>query len=240
MDEEALRWVGCFYHEYYMPLPDIRDESFRLLDLPRELRDLIYDYALLGPPDRHYILAPVILSLNNEYYPSCKKRPREDLPYWGREQSTRLFRVNRQVSNESLEVFNTRFRFRLALARDHCVGGYGNCGRALEDVFSSKAKELIRIFWITLHINDQPIHSDKVIHDVLMALPYLKTIRVSIGWWGGEVSRKMKKSNFEDLLSRVVKLLTPLRNIPHQRVWRTRSWSIYPEVQEVRTRPAAP
>lgn len=74
-----------------------------LLELPREIRDSIYYYALPHPsPPRTGPAAD-----------RCQINPseRSARTYWGTERNTRLFRVNHQVSAEALEVFYSSFRF---------------------------------------------------------------------------------------------------------------------------------
>ncbi|KAL2783856.1 hypothetical protein BJX66DRAFT_110882 [Aspergillus keveii] len=86
----------------------------RFLDLPRELRDMVYFYALRPPGAHEYIVKmpedrkertrqdEVPISLSNAW----------DSDDWtGTEEMSRLLRVNRQVHGEAKEVLYTKFRF---------------------------------------------------------------------------------------------------------------------------------
>ena len=102
-------------------------QSFRFLDLPRELRDEIYHIALMHPaePMSPRLPADVVSQWDHprahELYFGLKPERkwlffRKDdrayhKAYWGTERATRLFRVNRQVSEESLQIFYSRFKF---------------------------------------------------------------------------------------------------------------------------------
>lgn len=102
--EESLHSLPPPYQLIPSPVPS---QPFPFLKLPREIRDLIYHYALL-----YDWAAPGVIS--NRCYFNRRGRPlplTHPLKYWGSERSTRLFRVNHQVSHEALELFYSTYFF---------------------------------------------------------------------------------------------------------------------------------
>ena len=101
MEEEALHLLPPASPIHPSPIPS---QPFPFLKLPREIRDSIYYYALLynstspNVPYHCYFEPPV-----NPLVGSTR--------YWGTEKSTRLFRVNHQVSHEALELFFSTYFF---------------------------------------------------------------------------------------------------------------------------------
>ena len=95
---------------YQLLPPLVLSQPFPFLDLPREIRDSIYHYALL------YEWAGPSVTPNRCYF-NRHEKPFNPLmqpaAYWGTEVSTRLFRVNRQVSHEALELFYSTYFFRI-------------------------------------------------------------------------------------------------------------------------------
>ena len=75
-------------------------QPFLFLKSPREIRGII---IFLRPlPAGHWTKRDANAYLLHE---PCKSSLNFSLTYWGTEKSTRLFRVNRQVSAEALERF---------------------------------------------------------------------------------------------------------------------------------------
>ncbi|KAF2803276.1 uncharacterized protein BDZ99DRAFT_526647 [Mytilinidion resinicola] len=72
---------------------------FRLFDLPRELRDMIYECVL---PDRGYECDPFFFK-SNVFYDSPFKHPTKFLP--------RICFANQQIKHETTAVFPKLYRF---------------------------------------------------------------------------------------------------------------------------------
>lgn len=101
-DEEAL---GLPHPAEPDIAPSVPSRPFPFLKLPREIRDSIYYYALTRPDTGPSVTPRHICYIQHRW--SALSSP----TYWGTEKSTRLFRVNRQVSDESLELFYSSFPF---------------------------------------------------------------------------------------------------------------------------------
>ena len=103
--EESLHLLTPRYKLIPSPIPS---QPFPFLKLPREIRDSIYHYAFL-----YDWAGPGVIP--NRCYFDCRGEPSrlfdDPLKYWGSERSTRLFRVNQQVSHEALELFYSTFSF---------------------------------------------------------------------------------------------------------------------------------
>lgn len=80
------------------------DDSFRLLDLPAELRNMVYSYVVGKHSDRERLV------LNAKVIQSAEGRHRNLPPCL-----TALLLVNRQVSNEALDVLYTQNTFMVVL-----------------------------------------------------------------------------------------------------------------------------
>lgn len=91
--------------------PVITSQPFQFLSLPREIRDAIYHHPLNKPHPSS------ILDLAGTCYIERKKSG----SYWGTEKSTRLFRVNRQVSHEALKIFYSSFPFQFTQCIDTTI-----------------------------------------------------------------------------------------------------------------------
>ena len=139
---------------------DLPLQSFRFLDLPRELRDQIYHLALLRHvgPELPRTPADVISRWDDpRVNHACSKPGRNWFfyrkkgkiywrAYWGTERATRLFRVNRQVSEESLQLFYSRFRFQV----EFCPRQKGLFHKVLCDTLPSSSVALIKNIQFTL------------------------------------------------------------------------------------------
>jgi len=82
-------------------------DPFPFLQLPREIRDLIYYYALTRSE------SSLTMSPENIYcYSKSDVWPNENpAPVWGRGRPTCLFRVNRQFSAEASEILYSKIPF---------------------------------------------------------------------------------------------------------------------------------
>lgn len=138
--EESLHLLPPPYQLVPSPVPS---QPFAFLKLPREIRDSIYHYALL-----YDWTGPDVITNHCNFY--RREEPFNPLihsrDYWGTEESTRLFRVNRQVSHEALELFYSTFYF-------HCPSTFtvALVNATIRDTLNLWARSLIRN--ISFHMN---------------------------------------------------------------------------------------
>ncbi|KAK2805235.1 hypothetical protein FQN50_006260 [Emmonsiellopsis sp. PD_5] len=104
----------------------VKPETFHsFLQLPRELRDIIYYYALRRPTDAELRIKPGRChwdppgAAEDEMPIVSLKAPDVDL-WAGREEMSRLLRVNRQIHDEASEVLYSAFTFTLQYVDIHC------------------------------------------------------------------------------------------------------------------------
>jgi hypothetical protein len=86
----------------------------RFFDLPRELRDMVYFYALRPPAAHEYIVKmPEDRKerIRDDEMPISPSNAWDSDDWTGTEEMSRLLRVNRQVYEEAKEVLYTKFRF---------------------------------------------------------------------------------------------------------------------------------
>ena len=105
VSEKALHLRPPCHQLIPSPVPS---QPFPFLKLPCEIRDSMYHYALL-----YDWAGPGVIS-NRCYFNRRGGLPLpldDSLRYWGSERSTRLFRVNHQVSHEALELFYSTYFF---------------------------------------------------------------------------------------------------------------------------------
>ncbi|EEQ84127.2 uncharacterized protein BDCG_00932 [Blastomyces dermatitidis ER-3] len=131
-----------------------KPDSFHyFVRLPRELRDLIYFYALRPPSNRELIVKTTIESISYKRIWG-NEIPLVPLGYgnpdsWsGRKEMTSLMRVNRQLYREASEVLFSDFRFSIH-ARVLRIPGC-NFVHRLQETVASKIHKLglkLEVFW---------------------------------------------------------------------------------------------
>ena len=205
-EEEALPLLPLASLILSSPIPS---QPFPFLKLPREIRDLIYDYAILRSKTSHFVI------------PNHRDFDRPEGPvnpwlgstnYWGTEISTRLFRVNHQVCHEALEIFYSTSFF------DFTIGTTVSLVNAtIRDTLTPWARSLIRN--IGFHIYFFCSHSDHFTLDyeeerrqgfeaALKLLPNVKRVELTLEVSGLTVPEYQVK----ELVARALRIVSPLRD----------------------------
>lgn len=190
------------------PTP-VPSQPFPVLKLPREVRDLIYYYALLRPRNGPSVELAHICYLHpkvpiNVGYKSYWT------PYWGTKQSTRLFLVNRQISNEALELFYSTYPFHFPQSVDLAL-----VNATLRDTLSPWSRSLItRIgFTFGLFTTTGPFtpsieeEARQVIEAVVELLPNVKRVVLALWFAGFDVPEYQVK----ELVTRALNIASPLK-----------------------------
>ena len=199
-DEEALSSAEP------VAAPPVPSHPFPFLKLPREIRDSIYYYALTRP-DTGPTVTPTRIC-----YVHHKASTPSSTAHWGTEKSTRLFRVNRQVSDEALEVFYSCFPFHFPQSVDVAL-----VNATLRDTLSARTRSLINSigFMIVLRITPGPFtYSDEearrqAVEAVVKLLPNVRRFELTLAFVGLEVPDYQVK----DVVNRAVRIAGPLRDI---------------------------
>lgn len=184
-------------------------QSFSFLKLPREIRNLIYHYALLRPRTGLAVNPTHICDFHHKVPADLAIKPFWT-PYWGTKKSTRLFLVNQQISNEALEVFYSTFPFHFPQS---VVVALVNA--TLRDTSSSWARSLIvRIgFMFGLFCIPGPFtlrneeKARQTIEAVMSLLPNVKQIVLTLTFAGHDVPEYQVK----EIVARALKIASPLR-----------------------------
>lgn len=190
------------------PVPS---QPFPFLKLPREIRDSIYYYALLRP-DTGPEVGPAHICFIHHKPSSRLISP----PYWGTEESTRLFRVNHQVYSEASEMFYSTFPFHFP----HTIN-IASVHNALQDTLPPRARRLIRNlgFMILIRGNRKrrgPFtleDDDKArlaFEAVAELLPNIQRVELGVAIVGHDVP----ESQVMERVNRVLKKLGPLKDMP--------------------------
>lgn len=187
--------------------PPVPSQPFPFLTLPREIRDLIYHYALLRPKTGPGITPSHI----------CAFRPQPDIVaeqyiYWGTEKSTRLFLVNRQFSYEALKLFYSSYPFNFAQTVDVAL-----VNATLRDTLSPWARSLISSISLIIILRCTPdpfTASDEeerrlAIEAMVALLPNVKRFELTLTFVGVEVPEYQVK----EIVSRGLRIASPLKDV---------------------------
>jgi hypothetical protein len=187
----------------------IINPPFPFLKLPREIRDSIYYYALLRPG-----LGPFSPPAHVCHIHSKVSGPRSTT-YWGTEKSTRLFRVNRQVSSEASEIFYSSFQFHFLQSAD-----VGLVNATLRDTLTPRARNLIRAvgFNITLRTSfpTDPQSTEKrrqVLTAVVQLLPALEAERARVELCLSFLGIEVPEGEVRKIVDRAVWIASPLKDV---------------------------
>jgi hypothetical protein len=123
--------------EAHQPPTPVPSQPFPVLKLPREIRNSIYYYALLRPRNGPSV-NPTHICYFHPKVPAESASKSYWTPYWGTKESTRLFLVNRQISNEALELFYSTYPFHFPQSVDVALAN-----ATLRDTLSLWARSLI-------------------------------------------------------------------------------------------------
>lgn len=207
---EAIRRLNDIYisrlNDIYIGItPSGQLQPFPFLQLPRELRDSIYYYALLRPG--HYVNRSPVHICSLDDHVSWKSSDY----YWGTEKSTRLFRVNHQVSDEALEVFYSRFPF-------HFPPWVAKVKRALCPL-SASSRSLItsvamRLFLTTgvhwkVNVKDEEDWR-MAVEAMIEMLPNVRRVELTFSQSG----QTAPDDQVKDIVDRAVKMAGPLKGFP--------------------------
>ena len=205
-----LHSVSPNSHHRQTPLPS---QTFPLLRLPREIRDLIYSYALLRPRDGPDVGPTDICG----FYPRPRSLSDWDWDwdwvwdhYWGTENFSRLFLVSRQVSYEARKLFYSTFLFEFS----HFLG-ISAVSTSLQDYLSPWTRSLIRRISLTLSIS---VILDKYYtnyeHEARQAIETMLGLLSNIKWvtltlWFSTLA--VPNNQTEDVVTQILEIMSPLR-----------------------------
>ena len=200
-----------------LPSP-ISSGPFPFLKLPREIRDLIYHYALLLNETSRFVFP----SQRYHNWPERSWDPWEGtvnpwLPgstnYWGTEFSTRLFRVNHQVCYEALELLYSTSFF------DFTIGTTVSLVNAtIRDTLTPWARSMIRnigfhIYFFYSHTDNFTLEYEEErrqgFEAVVKLLPNVTRVELTLEVSGSTVPDYQVK----ELVARALRIVSPLGNI---------------------------
>ena len=184
-------------------------QPFPFLKLPSEIRDIIYYYAQGQLHSGSSVIPTYICYMNHNSSPPCLSSS-----YWGTEKSTRLFRVNRQVSAEALEVFYSTFEFHFPQTMKI---------ESIEAIFhhtlNSMARNLMHRVGFGIVIRTVPNRFSlgdeegwrRIIEVVTSWLPNIKRAELTFSLCGDDVP----ELQVNQVLARFVRIASPLKGLPY-------------------------
>lgn len=186
--------------------PSIPFQPFPFLKLPREIRDSIYYYALIRPDTVRSAIPLHISSV----------QPRVSNPsrtaYGGTEKSTRLFRVNHQVSDEALELFYSSFPLYLPHYLDVAL-----VNATLRETLSARARSLIGSIGLIIILScssgpstdSEEENLRQALEAVVQLLPYVRRVELSVTFIGFAVP----ENEVKEVVTRAIRVASPLKDI---------------------------
>ena len=202
-EEEAFPLLALASLTLSSPIPS---RPFPFLKLPREIRDMIYDYAILRDTTRR-------LAISSHQVFDRPQRPLNAwlgcANFWGMI-STKLFHVNYQIYREALELFYSTSFF------DFTMGTTVSLVNAtIRDTFTPLARTLIRN--IGLHMYFFCSHSDHFTLDyeeerrkgfkaAIKLLPNVKRVELTLEVSGITVPEHQVK----EVVARALRIVSPL------------------------------
>ncbi|KAL8702853.1 MAG: hypothetical protein Q9201_003994, partial [Fulgogasparrea decipioides] len=194
------------------PITPIPSQPFRLLKLPREIRDSIYYYALLRPRNGPSVHPTHICYLHPKGSADSSSSSYQS-PYWGTRESTRLFLVNRQTSREALRVFYSTYPFHFSQSVDIAL-----VHATFRDTLSPWARSLITrigfMFGVILASSPFTKHETEQARQAIEAamglLPNVKRVVLTLTLAGFDVPEYQEK----EIVARVLDWASPLKGFP--------------------------
>lgn len=194
------------------PTP-IPSQPFPFLELPREIRDSIYHYALLRPRAGPSVNHTHICYFNRKV-PAEAAYKSYWTPYWGTKESTRLFLVNHQISHESLELFYSTYPFHFVQTVDVTF-----VNATLRDTLSPWTRSLITKIGFMFGMFSAPMpvtlrneeKTRQVFEAVVKLLPNVKRVTLSLSFSGYDVPEFQVK----EVVARALNVASPLTSFAH-------------------------
>lgn len=181
---------------------------FPLFQLPREIRDLIYCYALLRPD------SPLTVKPENFYCYSESDMwlHKDPAPVWDTGRPTRLFRVNRQFSAEASEVFYSRFPVQFK----HTIPA-PPIDFAFPDNMPFRNRRYVNSVGFTIMVRisqgSYPFSEEEQVRqdfeDALKWLPYIRRVDLAFEMCG-DYPRDLR---IKDTVDGLVQIVSPLRDV---------------------------
>ena len=205
-EEEAPPLLALASLTLSSPIPS---QPFPFLKLPREIRDMIYDYAILRNTTRRLVIS------NHQVFDRPQRPVNAYLGcanFWGTI-STELFHVNYQIYHEALELFYSTSFF------DFTIGTTVSLVNAtIRDTLTPWARNLIRN--IGLHMYFFCSHSDHFTLDyeeerrkgfeaAVKLLPNVKRVELTLEVSGITVPEHQVK----ELVARAFRIVSPFRKV---------------------------
>ena len=202
-EEEALHLLPSTSLILPSPIPS---QPFPFLSLPREIRDSIYYYALL-----HNSPSPSIGPNHCYFHPKRSVDPRfPPTEYWGTEKSTRLFRVNHQVSHEAMELFYSTYFFYYPIRTTFTL-----VNATIRDTLTPWARSLIRNIGFQMNLLCTPgpftigdeDQRRQAFEAAVKLLPNIKRVELTLNFIG----RAVPDYQVKELVARALWTASPLR-----------------------------
>ncbi|KAL8853326.1 MAG: hypothetical protein Q9221_001802 [Calogaya cf. arnoldii] len=190
--------------EINRPVPN---EAFAFLKLPREIRDLIYYYALIRPGS-----GPNVEPARVCYMHHSASSRYLSTSYWGTEKSTRLFRVSHQVYNEASSIFYSAFPFYFPSHMDIAMVN-DTLG-----ILNIRSRNLIQKlgFVLVFRSIQSPTTSEndekkgRAMEAALKLLPNVTQVEATVALIGHDVP----KWQIMAVVKRILETLAPLKDVP--------------------------
>ena len=186
----------------------VSNPPFAFLQLPREVRDSIYYYAILRTNAGPVVPPPLMRHIQ-----SLQQSATASTFHWETENSTHLFCVSRQISFEARHLCYSSFPFHFPLWID-----VGFVNTTIRDTLSPWARGLITKIGFTFSLwcraaaysaSDERVQRS-VAEAVLGLLPNVRSVRVVI-WF---VDLDVPNYEVEDAVAHALEMVIPLRKAP--------------------------